>query len=62
MGELSLDRLRPQGGLPKFEGIAYAALSVILFFGRYAMKPMPAKPRIIIARVGGSATGEGLTN
>jgi hypothetical protein len=52
---------RPKAAFRSLEGIAYAALSAILFFRRYAMKPMPAKPRIIIARVGGSGTGEGMT-
>ncbi|MEO8831736.1 MAG: hypothetical protein ABI407_05650 [Bradyrhizobium sp.] len=30
---------------------SYAAFNAILFFRRYAMKPTPAKPRIIIAHV-----------
>ena len=36
--------------------IAYAAFSAIAFFRRYAMKPMPANPRIIMAQVEGSGT------
>jgi hypothetical protein len=31
------------------------AFAAIAFFRRYAMKPMPAKPRIIIAQVAGGA-------
>jgi hypothetical protein len=47
----------PEGGLPKsIEVIAYAAFSAIAFFRRYAMKPMPANPRIIMAHVEGSGT------
>jgi len=60
-GRITSKKAARKAAFRSLEGIAYAALSVIMFFRRYAMKPMPAKPRIIIARVGGSATGEGMT-
>ena len=57
-GRITSKKAARKAAFRRFEGIAYAALSVILFFGRYAMKPMPAKPRIIIARVGARGQGE----
>jgi hypothetical protein len=47
---------RPKAAFRSHEGIAYVAFSAIAFFRRYAIKPMPAKPRIIIAQVDGSGT------
>src|SRR6185437_15314382 len=45
----------PEGGLGKSMLDVLDALSAIRFF-RYAMKPNPAKPKIIIAQVEGSGT------
>ena len=46
-------RKAARGGLAKSIVVAYAAFGAALF-RRYAMKPMLAKPRIIIAQVDGS--------
>ena len=40
----------------KLMTVDQAAIDAALFFRRYAVKPMPAKPRIIIAHVEGSGT------
>ena len=42
----------------KPEHFNYAKRNAVLFLRRYAMKPRPAKPRIIIAQVAGSGTAE----
>jgi hypothetical protein len=48
----------PEGGVPvALIEPRYQARRNTLFFRRYATKPMPANPRIIMAQVEGSGTG-----
>src|SRR5258708_34131263 len=49
----------PEGGLSSSDRLWDQAMrSIAVLRRRYAMKPTPAKPRIIIAQVDGSGTAE----
>jgi hypothetical protein len=51
-GAVASNKKTAEGGrLRSHEGACYVALHAVWFFRRYAMKPRPRKPRIIIAQV-----------